>query len=87
MRRIQILAACLTGIGSFLSAASGEGQMRATLDLAKEMGSGIARQQEMRRARGKMLFDEYKKKMGMVQADAAPQSTSAPADRQRIAEK
>ena len=27
------------------SAASGEGQMRATLDLAKEMGSGIARQQ------------------------------------------
>ena len=28
------------------SAASGEGQMRATLDLAKEMGSGIARQQE-----------------------------------------
>src|SRR5256886_5352327 len=27
------------------SAAAGEGQMRATLDLAKEMGSGIARQQ------------------------------------------
>jgi hypothetical protein len=69
------------------SAASGEGQMRATMDLAKEMGSGIARQQEMRRARGKMLFDEYKKKMGMVQADAAPQATSAPAERQRIAEK
>jgi hypothetical protein len=68
------------------SAAAGEGQMRATLDLAKEMGSGIARQQEMRRARGKMLFDEYKKKMGMVQADAA-QSTSAPPERQRIAEK
>ena len=38
------------------SAASGEGQMRATLDLAKEMGSGIARQQEMRKARGAMLF-------------------------------
>jgi phage shock protein A len=68
------------------SAASGEGQMRATMDLAKEMGSGIARQQEVRRARGKMLFDEYKKKMGMVQAEAAPQTT-APPERQRIAEK
>ena len=70
------------------SAASGEGQMRATLDLAKEMGSGIARQQEMRRVRGKMLFEEYKKKMGMVQPDAAPESTAtAPPERQRIAEK
>jgi hypothetical protein len=70
------------------SAASGEGQMRATLDLAKEMGSGIARQQEMRRTRGKMLFEEYKKKMGMVQAEAAPQSPAAtPPERQRIAEK
>jgi hypothetical protein len=70
------------------SAASGEGQMRATLDLAKEMGSGIAREQEMRRARGKMLFEEYKKKMGMVQPDAAPQSTAAASpERQRIAEK
>jgi hypothetical protein len=70
------------------SAASGEGQMRATMDLAKEMGSGIARQQEVRRARGKMLFDEYKKKMGMVQADAAPQAASStPPERQRIAEK
>jgi len=70
------------------SAASGEGQMRATLDLAKEMGSGIARQQEMRKARGAMLFQEYKKKMGMVQSEAAaPQATAAPAERQKIAEK
>src|SRR4051794_6499240 len=53
------------------SAAGGEGQMRATLDLAKEMGSGISRQQEMRKARGAQLFQEYKKKMGMVQPDAA----------------
>ena len=68
------------------SAAAGEGQMRATMDLAKEMGSGISRQQEMRKARGKMLFDEYKKKMGMVQPEAAPQTSSAPAERQRIAE-
>src|SRR5713226_9366550 len=53
------------------SAASGEGQMRATLDLAKEMGSGIARQQEARKARGAMLFQEYKKKMGMIQPEVA----------------
>jgi hypothetical protein len=70
------------------SAASGEGQMRATLDLAKEMGSGIARQQEMRKARGAMLFNEYKKKMGMVQSEAAAPQTNAPtAERQKIAEK
>lgn len=70
------------------SAASGEGQMRATLDLAKEMGSGIARQQEMRKARGAMLFQEYKKKMGMVQSEAAAPQTNAPApERQKIAEK
>jgi len=69
------------------SAAGGEGQMRATLDLAKEMGSGISRQQEMRKARGEMLFQEYKKKMGMVQPEAA--ATPAPAaqpERQKIPE-
>jgi putative sterol carrier protein len=70
------------------TAASGEGQMRATLDLAKEMGSGIARQQEMRKARGAMLFQEYKKKMGMVQPEVAAQSPAAPekTERQKIAE-
>src|SRR6185503_516823 len=57
------------------SAAAGEGQMRATLDLAKEMGSNVSRQQEMRKARGAQLFQEYKKKMGMVQNEAAPAST------------
>jgi phage shock protein A len=72
------------------AAAGGEGQMRATLDLAKEMGSGVARQQEMRKARGAALFQEYKKKMGMVQSEAA--SPSAPGteklpERQKIAEK
>lgn len=66
------------------SAASGEGQMRATMDLAREMGSGIAREQEMRKARGKMLFDQYKQKMGMVQPEAQPQA--APPERQKIAE-
>ena len=70
------------------SAASGEGQMRATLDLAKEMGSGVQRQQEMRKARGAMLFAEYKKKMGMVQGEAAAPAQPAPAreDKQRISE-
>ncbi|MES2693262.1 MAG: hypothetical protein V4773_07290 [Verrucomicrobiota bacterium] len=69
------------------SAAGGEGQMRATLDLAKEMGSGIQRQQEMRKARGATLFKEYQKKMGMVQPGAntaAP--TTTPPERQKIAE-
>ncbi len=71
------------------SAASGEGQMRATLDLAKEMGSGVARQQEARKLRGSMLFQEYKKKMGMVQPEAAAAATPAaakPVEKQKIAE-
>jgi putative sterol carrier protein len=66
------------------SAASGEGQMRATLDLAKEMGSSIQRQQEMRKARGAMLFKEYQKKMNLAQpATTTPAATPA---RQKIAE-
>lgn len=69
------------------AAAGGEGQMRATLDLAKEMGSGISRQQEMRKARGAMLFEEYKKKMGMVQGEAAAAAPAAKQpERQKIAE-
>lgn len=71
------------------AAAAGEGQMRATLDLAKEMGSNIQRQQEMRRSRGALLFKEYQKKMGMVQPGAAaPNATPAPAapERQKIGE-
>lgn len=71
------------------SASVGEGQMRATMDLAKEMGSGIARQQEMRQSRGKALFAEYKKKAGMVQPEAAATTepaASAPPERQKIVE-
>ncbi len=67
------------------SAAGGEGQMRATLDLAKEMGSSIQRQQEMRKARGAMLFKEYQKKMGMVQPATTATPAAAP-ERQKIAE-
>jgi len=70
------------------SAAMGEGQMRATLDLAKEMGSGVSRQQEMRKTRGALLFQEYKNKMGMVQpqATASPEAAAPKAERQKIAE-
>src|SRR5882757_969910 len=70
------------------SAAGGEGQMRATLDLAKEMGSGVQREQEMRKARGAMLFQEYRKKMGLTQGEAAPSQgpASTPEARQKIAE-
>ncbi len=70
------------------AAASGEGHMRATLDLAKQMGSGIARQQEMRKARGALLFQEYKKKMNLVQPESAATAAPAPAQptRQKIAE-
>jgi hypothetical protein len=52
------------------------------------MGSGISRQQEARKARGAMLFQEYKKKMGMVQPEvAATTATPAPQpERQKIAE-
>jgi len=67
------------------SAAGGEGQMRATLDLAKEMGSNVQRQQEVRRARGAMLFKEYQQKMGMVQPAATTPTAAAP-ERQKIAE-
>jgi hypothetical protein len=68
------------------AAAGGEGQMRATLDLAKEMGSSIQRQQETKRARGAMLFKEYQQKMNLAQPQAAaPQSAASPA-RQKISE-
>ncbi len=70
------------------TAAKGEGQMRATLDLAREMGSNVQRQQEQRKARGAMLFQQYKQKMGMVQPEAAAATQAAPAapERQKIAE-
>lgn len=70
------------------SAASGEGQIRATLDLAREMGANVQRQQDARKARGAMLFEEYRKKMGLVQPEVAAASAPAaePETRQKIAE-
>ena len=71
------------------SAASGEGQMRATLDLAKEMGSGMPGSRRPARARGAVLFQEYKKKMGLVQPEAAASAPPAAAqpERQKIQRK
>ena len=70
------------------SAASGEGQMRATLDLAKEMAYFPAAV-FLGKIRGAALFQEYKKKMGMVQPEATATTTTAPAaqpERQKIPE-
>ena len=53
------------------------------------MGSGISRQQEARKIRGAALFQEYKKKMGMVQPEAAAAAATPPAtqpERQKIPE-
>ena len=71
------------------SAAAGQGQMTATMDLAKAMGSDVARQQEARKLRGGMLLQQYKQKMGMVNAEAnvaAAPVVAKTAERQKIAE-
>ena len=69
------------------SAAGGQGQMQATMDLAKSMGSDIQRQQEARKLRGKALFDQFKAKAaGQVSTEAAaPQATPTTPERQKIA--
>ena len=73
------------------SAAGGMGQMTATMDLAKAMGSDVQRQQEARKARGKLLFDQFKAKANQVNAEAAVTTPAAAAavkapERQKIAE-
>jgi hypothetical protein len=73
------------------SAAGGVGQMTATMDLAKAMGSDVQRQQEARKARGKLLFEQYKAKSNQVNAEAAATTPSAATaakapERQKIAE-
>jgi hypothetical protein len=68
------------------SAASGVGQMTATMDLAKSMGSDIQRQQEARKLRGKALFEQFKQKSAaQVSPEAAPQAAAPTPDRQKIA--
>jgi hypothetical protein len=69
------------------SAAGGMGQMTATVDLAKSMGSDIQRQQEARKIRGKALFEQFKQKSvaGVSTEATAPQVSPAPPERQKIA--
>jgi len=62
----------------------GQGQMTATMDLAKEMGANIRMQQDARKARGRALFNEYKQKASIgVQAPEAT-AESKPVERQKI---
>jgi cob(I)alamin adenosyltransferase len=71
------------------SAAGGMGQMTATMDLARAMGSDVQRQQEARKARGKLLFEQFKAKANQVNSEAAvttPPAASKPTERQKIAE-
>lgn len=68
------------------AAAQGQGQVGATMDLAKEMGANIKMQQEARKARGKALFAEYKAKAAAtVQTPETAPTQAAPAERQKIA--
>ena len=69
------------------SAAGGVGQMTATMDLAKSMGSDIQRQQDARKLRGKALFDQFKQKSaaGVNESAPAPKQSDPPApERQKI---
>lgn len=67
------------------AAAQGQGQVSATIDLAKEMGASIKMQQEARKARGKALFQEYQQKYkSAVQAPETTSSTATTAERQKI---
>lgn len=54
------------------AAAQGQGQMTATMDMAKQVGSTVAIQQEARKARGKALFEQYKQQMNKVEESVAP---------------
>jgi hypothetical protein len=68
------------------SAAGGMGQMTATMDLAKAMGSDVQRQQEARKLRGKMLFEQFKAKSNQVNAEATAAAPAKAPERQKIAE-
>lgn len=70
------------------AAANGEGQMRATMDLAKEMGADIRNRQDARKARGSMLFKEYQAKMAAknveTQGTVTPVTTVKAPEKQAI---
>ncbi len=68
------------------AAAQGQGQMTATLDLAKQVGSTVAIKQEARKAKGKALFEQYKQQMNKVEAEVTPVAEAPKQEaRQKIA--
>ena len=66
------------------SSVQGQGQITATLDLAKEMGSNIRMQQDARKARGKALFEQYKSKANQAVQAPITQTDTVP-EKQKIA--
>ena len=55
----------------------GQGQVNATMDVAKEMGANIRAQQDAKRARGAALFAEFKAQKAQG-VQAAAQTADAP---------
>ena len=67
------------------AAASGQGQVTATMDLARSMGSNIRMQQEARKARGRALFEQYKSQLAPEVTVATPAPTANTDEKPRIA--
>lgn len=66
-------------------AAEGEGQMGATIDLAAAMGKNVAADQSTRNARGKALFEQFKRSGTLTNAEVATAETK-PVERQKVSE-
>ena len=67
------------------AATQGQGQVNATMDVAKAMGATFKANQEARKAKGAALFAEYKARaMGSVQAPVADAQAAAP-EKQKVA--
>ncbi len=65
-------------------AASGEGQMAATIDLATAMGKNVAADQSVRNARGRALFEQFKQTGTLTNAEVTTESK--PVERQKVSE-
>jgi len=65
-------------------AAGGEGQMGATLDLAKAMGKNVSSDMNARNARGKALFEQFKQTGTLTHPEVVTEAK--PAERQKITE-
>lgn len=65
-------------------AAEGEGQMAATIDLAAAMGKNVAADQTARQARGKALFEQFKRSGSLTHEEVSTEAK--PAERQKVAE-